>query len=196
MTTEMWRVVTSEKVLAARVETVRAVGHGDWQYIVERAYMVAPTARHAVTRWAAWDAETTGRGALAVSAILAPGELSAEERVAAERARCAAVCREVADAHAADYGGEYGAALECAAAILRGLGLGKLSALNPKVPIIRYERAAPGELIHLDIKKLGKFNVQGHRITGDRRKGRSKKAGWDFLHVCVDDASRLARSRW
>ena len=47
MTTEMWRVVTSEKVLAVRVETVRAVGHGDWQYIVERAYMVAPTARHA-----------------------------------------------------------------------------------------------------------------------------------------------------
>lgn len=76
--------------------------------------------------------------------------------------------------------------------ILRRLGLGKLSALDPKVPIIRYERAAPGELIHLDIKKLGKFNVQGHRITGDRRKGRSKKAGWDFLHVCVDDASRLA----
>ena len=76
--------------------------------------------------------------------------------------------------------------------ILRRLGLGKLSALDPKVPIIRYERAAPGEMIHLDIKKLGKFNVQGHRVTGDRRQGRSKKAGWDFLRVCVDDASRLA----
>ena len=77
-------------------------------------------------------------------------------------------------------------------AILRRLGLGKLSALDPKVPIIRYERAAPGEMIHLEIKKLGKFNVEGHRITSDRRKGRSPKAGWDFLHVCVDDASRLA----
>jgi len=76
--------------------------------------------------------------------------------------------------------------------ILRRLGLGRLSALDPKVPIIRYERAAPGEMIHLDIKKLGKFNVEGHRITGDRRKGCSRKAGWDFLHVCVDDASRLA----
>jgi len=76
--------------------------------------------------------------------------------------------------------------------ILRRLGLGKLSALDPKVAILRYERAAPGEMIHLDIKKLGKFNVQGHRVTGDRRAGRSKKAGWDFLHVCVDDASRLA----
>jgi transposase InsO family protein len=76
--------------------------------------------------------------------------------------------------------------------ILRRLGLGKLSALELKVPIVRYERAAPGEMIHLDIKKLGKFNVEGHRATGDRRLGRSRKAGWDFLHVCVDDASRLA----
>lgn len=76
--------------------------------------------------------------------------------------------------------------------ILRRLGLGKLSALDPKIPIVRYERAAPGEMIHLDIKKLGKFNVQGHRVTGDRQAGRSRKAGWDFLHVCVDDASRLA----
>jgi len=43
-------------------------------------------------------------------------------------------------------------------------------------------------MIHLDIKKLGKFAVEGHRVTGDRRLGRSRKAGWDFLHVCVDDA--------
>lgn len=76
--------------------------------------------------------------------------------------------------------------------ILRRLGLGKLSALDPKVPIVRYERAAPGEMIHLDIKKLGRFRVEGHRVTGDRQAGRSRKAGWDFLHVCVDDASRLA----
>lgn len=76
--------------------------------------------------------------------------------------------------------------------ILRRLGLGRLSALDPKVPIVRYERATPGEMIHLDIKKLGRFNVEGHRVTGDRRAGRSRKAGWDFLHVCVDDASRLA----
>ena len=47
-------------------------------------------------------------------------------------------------------------------------------------------------MLEANIKKLGKFNVQGHRATGDRRAGRSRKAGWDFLHVCVDDASRLA----
>ena len=85
-----------------------------------------------------------------------------------------------------------GLARSTVGAILLRLNLGRLSALDPKIPIVRYERAAPGEMIHLDIKKLGKFNVEGHRITGDRRLGRSRKAGWDFLHVCVDDASRLA----
>jgi len=76
--------------------------------------------------------------------------------------------------------------------ILRRIGLGKLAALEPKVPIVRYERSRPGEMIHLDIKKLGRFDVAGHRATGDRQAGRSRHAGWDFLHVCVDDASRLA----
>ena len=76
--------------------------------------------------------------------------------------------------------------------ILRRLGLGKLANLDPKPLVIRYERSRPGEMIHLDIKKLGRFGVEGHRVTGDPRKGRSRKAGWDFLHVCIDDASRLA----
>jgi transposase InsO family protein len=76
--------------------------------------------------------------------------------------------------------------------VLRRLGLGKLTALEPSVPAMRYERSLPGEMIHLDIKKLGRFDVAGHRVTGDRQAGRSRRAGWDFLHVCVDDASRLA----
>ena len=76
-------------------------------------------------------------------------------------------------------------------AILRRLGLGRLSALEPKPPVIRYERAAPGELIHIDTKKLGRIDGVGHRITGDRR-GQKKGIGWDLVHVCVDDASRLA----
>jgi transposase InsO family protein len=76
---------------------------------------------------------------------------------------------------------------------LRRLGLGRLSALDPKPAVIRYEREHPGELIHLDTKKLGRIDGVGHRITGDRR-GRSSKrgAGWEYLHVAVDDASRLA----
>jgi len=76
--------------------------------------------------------------------------------------------------------------------ILRRLGLGALKALEPKPAVVRYERSAPGEMIHLDIKKLGRFAVAGHRATGDRQAGRSYRAGWDFLHVCIDDASRLA----
>jgi transposase InsO family protein len=76
--------------------------------------------------------------------------------------------------------------------VLRRLGLGRLKALDPSLPANRYERSQPGEMIHLDIKKLGRFSVEGHRVTGDRQAGRSRKAGWDFLHVCVDDASRLA----
>ena len=62
--------------------------------------------------------------------------------------------------------------------ILRRIGLGKLAALEPKVPIVRYERSRPGEMIHLDIKKLGRFDVAGHRATGNRQAGRSRHAGW------------------
>jgi transposase InsO family protein len=76
-------------------------------------------------------------------------------------------------------------------AILRRLGLGRLSALEPKPPVVRYERAAPGELIHIDTKKLGRIDGIGHRITGNRR-GQNRGIGWDLVHVCIDDASRLA----
>jgi transposase InsO family protein len=76
--------------------------------------------------------------------------------------------------------------------VLRRLGLGKLKHLEPKPRVVRYERERPGEMIHLDIKKLGRFDKAGHRATGDRQAGRSQGVGWDFLHVCVDDASRLA----
>ncbi len=78
--------------------------------------------------------------------------------------------------------------------VLRRLGLNKLSALEPAEPIRRYERENPGELIHLDIKKLGRIGSVGHRITG-RYPGvvnRHRGIGWEFVHVCIDDASRVA----
>ena len=56
----------------------------------------------------------------------------------------------------------------------------------------RYERRRPGDLIHIDIKKLARFKRIGHRINGDRRKGRSENVGYDYVHVCVDDHSRVA----
>ena len=74
---------------------------------------------------------------------------------------------------------------------LRRLGLGRLAALEPSEPARRYSRARAGELVHLDVKKLARFRRIGHRITGDRRHG-SEGAGWEFVHVAVDDASRLA----
>src|SRR5499427_10468905 len=84
--------------------------------------------------------------------------------------------------------------------ILKRLGLNRLSALEPAEPVRRYEREQPGELIHIDIKKLGKIDGIGHRITGDRRgqsnrRARGEGLGWEFVHVCIDDASRIAFSR-
>jgi transposase InsO family protein len=81
--------------------------------------------------------------------------------------------------------------------ILRRLGLNHLKALEPAEPVRHYEREHPGELIHIDIKKLGRIDGIGHRITGDRtrqssRRGRGEGLGWEFVHVCIDDASRLA----
>ena len=75
---------------------------------------------------------------------------------------------------------------------LTRVGLGRLSQLDPPEPVRRYQRERPGELLHLDIKKLGRFDHPGHRVTGTRRGCRNRGAGWDFVHVAVDDATRLA----
>lgn len=74
---------------------------------------------------------------------------------------------------------------------LKRAGLSKLPQLAPPEPLRRYEKQWPGELLHLDIKKLGRIKRVGHRITGNRRL-RGRGAGWEFVHVAVDDASRLA----
>ena len=70
-------------------------------------------------------------------------------------------------------------------------GLSRLSGLEPVAEVHRYERAQPGELLHLDVKKLGRITHVGHRITKDRRHVYGK-AGWEFVHVAIDDASRVA----
>jgi len=77
--------------------------------------------------------------------------------------------------------------------VLRRAGLSRLRDLEPGEPVRRYERAHPGELIHLDIKRLGRFDRVGHRITGDRTgQSNSRGIGWEYVHVCIDDASRLS----
>lgn len=78
------------------------------------------------------------------------------------------------------------------ARVLQRRGLNRLRALEPQEPVRRYTRRHPGELLHLDVKKLGRISgFYGHRITGDRRR-RRRGAGWDFVHIAIDDASRLA----
>ena len=91
-------------------------------------------------------------------------------------------------------------ALSTVSAVLKRVGLGKRSRLDPPEPPNRYERRRPGELIHIDIKKLGRILKPGHRVTGDRRGKAStsrggktvRLAGWEFVHVAIDDHSRLA----
>jgi transposase InsO family protein len=74
---------------------------------------------------------------------------------------------------------------------LRRLGLARLRDLAPPAPVVRYEYRRPGALVHIDIKKLGRIGRVGHRITGDRR-SRVRGIGWEFVHVAIDDATRLA----
>jgi transposase InsO family protein len=93
-----------------------------------------------------------------------------------------------------------GMALSTVSAVLRRIGLGKRSRLSPPEPPNRYERKRPGELVHLDIKKLGRISVRGagHRVNGHRSSQfkvgpkRLGATGWEFVHVAVDDATRLA----
>ncbi|MGE0257916.1 MAG: IS481 family transposase [Alphaproteobacteria bacterium] len=106
---------------------------------------------------------------------------------------------------------EFGISPASVSRVLKRFGLNKLRALEPAEPIRRYQRDKPGELIHIDIKKLGRFERIGHRITGDRtrqssargrRNGQNWGAGWEYVHVCIKpapaqagDASRIAFGR-
>jgi transposase InsO family protein len=79
------------------------------------------------------------------------------------------------------------------ARILKRAGLNRLAYLDPPRPANRYEYPAPGDLLHLDIKKLGRFRRPGHRVTGDRRNTpRSRGPGWEYVHIAIDDHSRVA----
>jgi transposase InsO family protein len=89
-----------------------------------------------------------------------------------------------------------GMALSTVSAVLRRAGLGRLSRLAPVEPPNRYERRRAGELLHVDVKKLGRIARPGHRVTGTRATrgyhARHNSRGWEYVHVCVDDATRLA----
>lgn len=91
---------------------------------------------------------------------------------------------------------EVGASPATVSRVLRRAGLSRLKDIAPAEPIRRYEHKHPGDMIHIDIKKLGRFERVGHRITGDRTgQSNSRGVGWEFVHVCIDDASRVAFSQ-
>lgn len=86
---------------------------------------------------------------------------------------------------------ESGRSLATVARHMARIGLNRLAALQPTEPVVRYERAAPGELLHIDTKRLGRIQGIGHRITGDRTT-RNRGIGWDAVHLAIDDHSRVS----
>jgi len=82
-------------------------------------------------------------------------------------------------------------AVSTVARLLKQRGLNRLAALEPAPPVVRYEAERPGDLLHLDIKKLGRFKRPGHRVKGPGH-GKSRGAGWEYVHVAIDDHSRVA----
>ena len=124
---------------------------------------------------------------------------SIPHRTPAERVEVIALLRRLRMT-GAEIAGCLGMALSTVSAVLKRIGLGKLSRLGPLEPPNRYERRHAGELLHIDVKKLGRIpqGRAGHRVHGQRglqrspRKDGKRVVGWEFVHVCVDDATRLA----
>jgi transposase InsO family protein len=156
---------------------------------------------------AAGFSERTGRKWL--SRYLAEGEAGLEDRSSAPKRVPQRTPRRLVQAiealrrlrlTAAQIAQALGMALSTVSAWLKRLGLGKRSRLEPPEPPNRYERRHPGELVHVDVKKLGRIFRPGHRITGNRtrqstgrdRRRRAGVPGWEFVHVAIDDHSRLA----
>jgi transposase InsO family protein len=177
---------------------VRRIEEGDWSLAAaaEAAGVSERTAAKWLCRWrGAGEAGLEDRSSAPKSR---PTQLPAEQVKAIEALRrLRMTAAEIAEC--------LSMALSTVSRWLRRIGLGKLSRLEPPEPPNRYERKRPGELIHVDVKKLGRIVVPGHRMTGNRRvradrvwirdkRGARKlgTAGWEFVHVCVDDATRLA----
>jgi transposase InsO family protein len=116
--------------------------------------------------------------------------LSVPSRTAADRAELIRLLRELRFT-SPEIAETLGMPLSTVGAVLSRHGLGKLPRLAPQEPANSYERPRPGELIHIDVKKLGRIGRPGHRVNDDRRT-RSRGIGWEYVHVAVDDATRLA----
>ena len=172
---------------------VRRVLEEDWS-LMEAAEAAGISDRSASKWLARWRAE--GEAGL-LDRSSAPRHIP--HRTSAERTQAIEALRRVR-LTAAEIAEALRMALSTVSAVLKRIGLGKLSRLEPIEPPNRYERKRAGELIHVDIKKLGRISSRGagHRVLG-RRDSQFKVGpkrlggtGWEFVHVCVDDATRLA----
>lgn len=171
--------------LHSREQIVARVGSGQPASEVAAAFAVSiRTVRKWLARFRA------GGGAALSNHASAPARVAG--RLAAATVALIAHLRRSLRMTGAAIAAKLGLARSTVARWLRREGLGRLDRIDPPAPVRRYQRERPGELIHLDIKKLGRFGQPGHRVTGTRTTGRSRGAGWDFVHVAVDDATRLA----
>jgi transposase InsO family protein len=175
----------SRRLLVERIE-------GGWS--LTTAAEAAGVSERTAGKWLArWRAEgEAGLEDRSSAPKRVPARLAAERLAAIEALRRLRMT-------AAEIAEILGMALSTVSRWLARIGLGKRSRLTPPEPPNRYERKRPGELIHVDVKKLGRIDGVGHRVSGSRasqhrrRKGRRSGAlGWEFVHVCVDDATRLA----
>jgi transposase InsO family protein len=179
----------SRKLLVRRIE------EENWSLVAaaEAAGISERSARKWLTRW-----RSEGEAGLADRSS-APRRVPS--RLPADRLQAIEALRRLRMT-AAEIAEVLGMALSTVSRWLARIGLGKRSRLDPPEPPNRYERKRPGELLHVDVKKLGRISTRGagHRVTGHRKSqfergsgsGRRKVTGWEFVHVCVDDATRLA----
>ena len=169
----------SRKLLVRRIE------EESWSLM--GAAEAAPISERSARKWLSrWRAEGEA-GLLDRSSALkrVPSRLPADRLAAIEALRRLRMT-------AAEIAEILGMALSTVSRWLRRIGLGRRGALSPPEPPNRYERARAGELIHVDVKKLVRIEKgAGHRVTG-KRTHQARGAGWEFVHVCVDDATRLA----
>ncbi len=170
-----------------RERLVRAVLGGQTPEAAARAAGVSPrTARKWVTRF-----ETEGRAGLQ-DRTSRPARLSRPTPDATVQKVIALRRRRFTGKQIA---AETGVSPATVSRILKRAGLSRIKDLEPAEPVRRYERSRPGDMLHLDIKKLGRFAIPGHRATGTRQNCRNQGAGWDFVHVAIDDHSRIAFSQ-
>jgi transposase InsO family protein len=170
----------SRELLARRV-----IDQG-WSYA--RAAEAAGVSKRTATKWVARRRRGESMADRSSAPRRVPSRTPADRVEAIERLRKLRMT-------AAEIAEVLGMALSTVSLWLRRIGLGKRSRLEPPEPPNRYERSRPGELIHVDVKKLGRIGHRGagHRITANRGVGhRSRGAGWEFCHVAIDDATRLA----